>query len=189
MLARVALADELERVGAAAAALAAEGETVAGVLASEPAGRERLYLCAFVRGEERSWLVLDAVGVPVRDRGGVREAASIAALCELAEDTAGGGHLEELRSQLATLRLTEGPAGIEEAEEAALALEQAVGAPPRVASPGYLDGVGAATRRLEQALGNNGGSPFAAAMQAGMQAVDELAAEVERAYKLPLSPA
>ena len=56
--------------------------------------------------------------------------------------------------------MTEQPDGIEEAEAAALALEQAIGAPPSVASPAYLDEVGAATRALERALGDHA-SPFA----------------------------
>ena len=47
--------------------------------------------------------------------------------------------------------------------------------------------IGAASRRLEQALGDDAGSPFAAAMQSAMPAVDELAAEVERTYKGPLA--
>ena len=69
-------------------------------------------------------------------------AVSIAALCELAEEAAGGGKLEELRAQLLSLRLTEHPEGIEEAEEAALELERTIGAPPRLATPAYLDAVG-----------------------------------------------
>jgi hypothetical protein len=117
----------------------------------------------------------------------VRRAASIAGLCELAEESAGGGELDALRERLVALRLTESPLGIEEAEEAALALQQTIGAPPRVAEPAYLDRVGAATRRLEQALGDAGGSPFAEAMKAGMDAVDEFAREVERHHKRPLS--
>ena len=110
---------------------------------------------------------------------------SIAALCELAAETAGGGALDELRSQLAALRMREQPAGIEEAEEAALALERAVGSPPRLASPGYLDAVGAATLALEAALGTNGASPFAAAMKESTAVVDALGREVEAGYKLP----
>ena len=180
------LAEELEAVAGAAAAFAQEGEELVGVLAAEPASGERLYVCAFARGEERSWLVLDADSVPVGDRARVREAVSIAAICELAEETAGGGHLEELRAELLSLRLTENPEGIEEAEEAALELESALAPPPRVASPFYLDRVGAATVKLERALGDAHASPFAEAMKAGMGAVEELAAEVERAYKLDL---
>jgi len=185
----VALAEELESVAATVARFAEEGEELVGVLAAEPASGERLYVCAFELGEERSWLVVDADGAPVEDRARVREAVSIAAVCELAEENAGGGHLDELRSQLLTLRLTENPEGIEEAEEAALELESALVPPPRVASPAYLDRVGAATMKLERALGDAHASPFAEAMKAGMGAVEELAAEVELKYKLELSPA
>ena len=101
----------------------------------------------------------------------MREAASIVVMCELAEELAGGGQLEELRAQLAQLRLTEQPPGIEEAEEAALALERAIGAPPRVASPAFLDEVGAATLALERALGELA-SPFASALRGATGAVD-----------------
>jgi hypothetical protein len=182
----VALAEELESVAAAVARFAEEGEELVGVLAAEPASGERLYVCAFERGEERSWLVADAAGAPVEDRARMREAVSIAAVCELAEENAGGGHLDELRAQLLTLRLTENPEGIEEAEEAALELESTLSPPPRVASPAYLDRVGSATMKLERALGDAHASPFAASMQAGMGAVEELSAEVERSYKLEL---
>jgi hypothetical protein len=184
----VALAEELESVAAAVARFAEEGEELVGVLAAEPASGERLYVCAFERGEERSWLVVDAEGAPVEDRARMREAASIAAVCELAEETAAGGNLDELRAQLLTLRLTENPEGIEEAEEAALELESTLSPPPRVASPAYLDRIGAATMKLERALGDAHASPFAEAMKAGMGAVEELSAEVERTYKLELSP-
>ena len=95
--------------------------------------------------------------------------------------------LEELRAQLASLRLTENPPGIDEAEEAALALERTLGTPPRLATPTYLDAVGLAARRLEQALGENGSSPFATAMKQGLVAIDELTAEVEGRYKLELT--
>ena len=63
---------------------------------------------------------------------------------------------------------------------------RAIGAPPRLASPEYLDAVGAATRRLELALGAAGGSPFAEAMKRSTVAVDALTQEVETAYKVPL---
>jgi hypothetical protein len=58
----MALTDELQR---AAAAAAAHGD-VSAVLAAEPAGRGRHYLVALGDGEERTWLVLDAHGAPVR---------------------------------------------------------------------------------------------------------------------------
>jgi hypothetical protein len=182
----VRLADELERVAAAAAGFAADGEEVAGVLAAEPSAGRRVYVCAYHASSGRSWLALDEEGSPVRRRVDVRDAVSIAALCEIAVETAGGGDLEELRSQLLALRLRENPPGVDEAEEAALELERTVGAPPRVASPAYLDAVGAATQRLEYALGQDGPSPFAAAMRTALETVESLAAEVEARYKEPL---
>jgi hypothetical protein len=183
----VALEEELARIAAAAAAHAEPGENVEGVIAAEPVAGARVFLCAFARGEARSWLALDADGAPIASRTLVREAASISALCELADEAAGGGDLSELRERLLQLRLTEAPLGIEEAEAAALALERTVGSPPRVASADYLDTVGAATRRLEEALGESAHSPFAAAMQAAVGAAEELAADVEAHYKLELS--
>ncbi len=114
------------------------------------------------------------------------EAASLAALCEVAEESAGGGHLPELRARLAELRETDNPEGIEEAEAAATALAETLQPEPRVASGEYLDAIGSASRRLEQALGDSGASPFAAAMQAALGSVEELAGDVERNYKLPL---
>ena len=180
------LSEELSRIADAAAEFSEAGEAVVGVVAAEPASRDRIYLCAFVGERGRSWLALDAGGRAVESRVLVREAVSIAALCELAGETAGGGELEELRARLVGLRLTENPEGIEEAEEAALALEAVIGAPPRIASPGYLDEIGAATRRLEEALGTNGGSPFAEAMKQGIAAVEALTREVEGTYKRPL---
>jgi hypothetical protein len=180
----VALSEEVDRIACAAAAFAEPAETVALVLAAEPNRGDRTYLCAYDGpGARRSWLALDGAGDPVHSRNRVREAVSIAVLCEVAEESAGGGDLGELRSQLAGLRLTEDPPGIVEAEDAALELERAVGAAPRVASPEYLDAVGAATIRLERTLGDGVDSPFTAAMRAATTTVEELAAEVERAYK------
>ncbi len=183
----MSLSEDLQRIAAAAASFAGSGEQVAGVVAAEPDPAARVYLCAFAGADGRSWLVLDDEGRPIESRALVRQAVSIAAMCELAEETSGGGELEELRQRLREVRLTENPPGIEEAEEAALALEAAVGAPPRVATPEYLDGMGAATRRLEQALGDAGVSPFAEAMKQALAAVEELSKEVERTYKLELS--
>ena len=182
----MSLSDELTAIATAASAYAGPDEKVTGVLAAEPIRGERIYLCAFGEGDSRTWLALDAAGEPISSRSLVREAVSIAAMCEIAEETASGGDIQQLRGQLLTLRVTEAPAGIEEAEEAALGLEQTIGAPPRVASAAYLDALGEATRRLERALGETGHSPFGAAMQSAAGAVDELAADVEANYKLEL---
>ena len=113
------------------------------------------------------------------DRALVRDTVSIVGLCELAEESAGGGDPDLLGTLLA-----EG--GLAEASQAAEALQNTIAEPPRVASPAYLDAIGAAASRLERALGDAGPSPFAHAMQAGAGAVDELVSDVERTYKRPL---
>jgi glycosyltransferase A (GT-A) superfamily protein (DUF2064 family) len=178
----MALAEELERIAVAAAA---HGE-VAGVLAAEPGRGRRRYLVALGSDEARRWLVLDEDAAPVAALEDVRATASIVAMCELTADLAGGGDLDELRSQLAQVRMVEQPPGIEEAEAAALALERIIGAPPRVATPVYLDEVGTATLALERTLGNVT-SPFSEALRAGAGAVDEFVRDVESAYLIDLS--
>jgi hypothetical protein len=105
----------------------------------------------------------------------------------VAEESAGGGHLPELRARLAEIREADNPVGIEEAEAAAAALAETLLPEPRVASGEYLDAIGSASRRLEQALGESGVSPFAAAMQAAAGSVEELTADVERNHKVPLT--
>ncbi|MGH3002747.1 MAG: hypothetical protein ACRDM1_08835 [Gaiellaceae bacterium] len=177
----MALGDDLDR---AAAAASVHGE-VTGVLAAEPAHGLRHYLVALGADDERRWLVVDDEGNAVAGRDDVRDVASIVAMCELAADLAGGGDLEELRVQLARVRMVEQPPGIEEAEAAALALERTIGAPPRVARPGYLDEVGAATLALERELGQVS-SPFSEALRAGTGAIDGFVREVERRYLVDL---
>ena len=176
------LAEELEDAAAAATVYG----SVSAVLAADPASGRRAYLVALGDDDRREWLVLDGAFAPVGERERVREVASIVVLCELAAELAGGGRLEELRTQLSQLRMTEQPEGIEDAEEAALALEQAIGSPPVLASPGYLDEVGAATRRLEASLGDTS-SPFATALASSAGTVEAFAAEVEGRHRLPLS--
>jgi hypothetical protein len=182
----MALADDVACIAAAAADFTAAGENLTGVLVAETLGR-RVYLCAFESAEGHAWVALDHDAQPLTDRRLVREAASLAALCEVAEESAGGGDLPQLRTRLAELRETEAPLGLEEAEDAATVLAETLQPEPRVATGVYLDAIGSASRRLEQALGESGSSPFAAAMQAALGSVEELTAEVERNYKLPLT--
>jgi hypothetical protein len=176
---------EIARARAVAAEYVDPGEELAGVIPAEPAG-VRVYVCGYAQDGDERWLALDSEGEPVSDRALVRDAVSIAALCELAEESAGGGDVAELRARLAGLRLTESPEGIEEAEAAAAELEATLLPPPRVATIAYLDDIGRAVAKLEETLGESGGSPFAAAMKNGLAAADELADRVERSYKLPL---
>jgi hypothetical protein len=183
----VALKDDLERIAAAAAPFAARGERVSAVLAAEPPTGGRVYLCAFSGGDGLTWLALDDRGEPVTDRERVRAAASLVALTEVATENAGGGELDELRSRLVALRLTESPPGIDEAEEALIALQVTLGSPPWLATPDFLDRLGAATKRLEETLGEASESPFILAMKHGSNAVEALTADVESHYKTTLS--
>ncbi|HZT54239.1 MAG TPA: hypothetical protein VE995_07635 [Gaiellaceae bacterium] len=182
----MAVAEDVARIAGAAAAFAEAGEALAGVVVAETLGR-RVYLCAYESSEAHAWLAFDQDARPLRERRLVREAASLAALCEVAEEVAGGGDLDRLRASLAELREREGPPGIEAAEAAAAELAETLQPPPRVASGPYLDALGSASRRLEQALGDYGPSPFSAALHAALGSVEELAADVERRYKLPLT--
>jgi hypothetical protein len=184
----VALGEELERIARLAVAHANEGDTVSGVIPTQPAAGERVYLCSIDGADGyRSWLAVRDDGTPVADRLELRAAVSIAALCEVAEDAAGGGALDDLIERLAELRRTDAPPGIEQAEEAARALRAVLGEPPRVASPERLDEIGMATRRLEQELDPSGSSPFAAAMRSSQGAVGELQREIEAGYLLSLA--
>ena len=175
------LADELERIAALVGATA--------VLAAEAQPGERVYVCAFESDHSaRTWLALGEDGEPVAERRRVRDAVAILALCELAEESAAGGDLDELRAQLAALRVTENPPGIEEAQQATLELQVVLGAPPVLATPARLDEIGAATRRLEVALGGAvQGSPFAAAMKGASEVVEALQREVQGSYRGDLS--
>jgi hypothetical protein len=137
----VGLDADLRRAADRAVAYAADGEELVGIVPAEPASGLRLYVCAYGGGEESTWLVLDATGVPVEERTLVRDAVSIAALCEVAEEAAG---IE--------------PDG------------------PRLASPAYLDELGAKT---DAELGG--------AVTGSTGSVDELLRDVERGYKHPLS--
>jgi hypothetical protein len=184
MLAAVSLEADLARIAEAAAAYAEDGETLVGVVPAEPAPGLRLYLCAYqLSSGETSWIVVDDEGNPVSERRLVREAASIAALCEVASETAAGGDLDELRSQLAQLRATEDMEGIDEAEKAVDALQAVIGSPPVLASPKRLDAIGEATRRLEEALGESADSPFTHVMRGAAESVQAFTADIEATYK------
>jgi hypothetical protein len=184
----VSLADELDRVAGLATAHVDAGDVVSGVIATEVRSGARVYLCSFDGADGyRSWLAVRDDGTPVTSRSELRDAVSIAALCEVAVDAAGGGDVDGLIERLVELRETEAPPGIEDAEAAARALREVLGEPPQLATPARLDEIGLATRRLERELDPTGASPFGAAMQSSQAAVAELQREIEAGYRLPLT--
>ena len=86
----MAVIDDVRRIAEAASRFAAPAEELAAVLPIEPALGERLYLCAYVDADgAQTWLALDDGATPVTSRNRVRDAASIAALVEVAEESAG----------------------------------------------------------------------------------------------------
>jgi hypothetical protein len=184
----MALSDELDRAAELAAAHAEAADAVSGVLATEPEPGRRIYLCSIDGADgTRGWLGVHEDGSTVTRRPDVRAAVSIAALCEVAVDSAGGGDLDSLIASLADLRIREAPEGIEDAEAAAQALRVVLGEPPQLATPARLDEIGAATRRLELELDPGGASPFSAALKAAQGAVQELQREVEAGYLVELT--
>ena len=177
------LADDLEHIAATAGAIA-DGSAVTGILATEPAVDVRIYVCAFEAADgARTWLAFDADARPVHTRRDVRDAVSIAALCEVAEEAAFPGDLDELRAQLVALRISEAPDGIAEAEAAARALQHVLGSAPHIASPVRLDAIGEAARRLERALDPTAPSPFTTAMRSAVEVADALWSDVEASYR------
>jgi hypothetical protein len=85
----VSLSEDVSRIAEAAARYASPGEELAAVLPIEPASGQRVYLCAYALPDgTQSWLGLDERGSPLADRTLIRDAASIAALVEIAEEAA-----------------------------------------------------------------------------------------------------
>jgi hypothetical protein len=93
------LDQELRRIAEKAVTYCRDGEELAGIIPVEPGSGGRVYR----HGEETSWLVIDASGKPVVDRALVKDAVSIAALVELAEEAGSGENGEPEVATLARL--------------------------------------------------------------------------------------
>lgn len=183
----MSLADDIRRAAELAAAHAGPGDEVSGVIAAEPRPGRRVYVCAFDDADgRRSWLAVRGDGSAVSSRVELREAVSIAALCEIAADAALGGDVDALLAHLADLRRIEEPDGIERVESAARALRDVLGDPPQLATPERLDAIGAATLRLERELDPLRPSPFTQALRAADAVVAELQREIEAGYRAEL---
>jgi hypothetical protein len=148
---------ELEAARDAAQNLAGDGGRVAAVMASEPGLAARVYLIAFEADGEHSYLALGADLSPVHDQRLVRDAVVMLALAERAEEASVALQAEQLEQEFATaeqaLRAAH-PAEAAAAADVRSALQHLAEAAdgPRVATPLYLDTIGAASGRLAVAL-------------------------------------
>jgi len=107
--------------------------------------------------ESGDWLALDGAEQPVRSRKTVHDAVVLSALCEVAEES------------------------LPDAER------EAILPSPRLATDQYLDALGAAARRSEQASGIQGPSPFGAVLEHALPAVEALAEQVLARHLTPLT--
>ena len=170
----VTLVDDLERIAASAAAHAERDDgALRGILATEPGAGARIYVCAFESSEgARSWLALDGDGATIASERSVRDAVSITALCEIADEAAFASDLDELRAH-SSRSGSPRDHGIEDADDAVRELQHVVGTPPTSPPPrGSTDRH--AARRLEQALDPTAGSPFAEAMRSAEDVAEAL---------------
>jgi hypothetical protein len=153
----VSLEQELAAAQAAAAAHAGPGERVAAVIPAEPAGGLRVHLVAFEGGERLGYVMLDVDGTPVADERLVRDAVSLIALCELAEEVsmaAAAADIGERFEAVARLLARNEPEASSAAGRVAGAARRVgeVAAGPRVATPGYLDSLAEAADDLGAAF-------------------------------------
>ena len=93
------LEDDLLRSAEQAASFAEPGERVAAALVAEPSEGARVYVYSYERDGTLSWLALDGKGEALTSRSLVREAVSLVALCEIAEEAAG---IETVHPRVAT---------------------------------------------------------------------------------------
>jgi hypothetical protein len=154
----VTLESELLAVRDTALGYAVDGEAVAAVMAAEPGLGSRVYLIAFDRDGELSYMALDEVLAPVTDRRLVREAVVMLGLAERAEEASIAITAEQLEEPVATAERLLRAAGLEQPADTAAAVRVSlaalleVAAGPRLATPLYLDRIGAAAGDLGNAL-------------------------------------
>src|SRR5205823_697568 len=97
----MSLEQELEHTLAAAGRHARRGERPVAVMAAEPTAGARVYVVAFAGGDELAYLLVDEAGAPVTDPTLVRDAVSLTALAERAEEVSGAAVADELEQRFA----------------------------------------------------------------------------------------
>ena len=151
------LEEELEAAAAAAGAHAA-GQPVAAVMAAEPGRSDRVYVVALGAGDNHAYVALDGTLAPLADRRLVRDAVVMLGLAERAEEASIAIHADRLDEEFAAAEAALREAGRAQQlaaagdVRAALAALSEAAQGPRVATPGYLERLGAARGRLAVAL-------------------------------------
>jgi hypothetical protein len=152
------LEQELEGTFAAAGRHARDGEQAVAVMAAEPQSGTRVYVVAFAAGDELAYVVLDRAGAPVANRRLVKDAVSLAALAERAEEVSGATAADELVERFGEAEEVLRRAGDKEAATAAAAVVAAArslaegASGPRAATPVFLDRMAALAAGLAAAL-------------------------------------
>ena len=151
------LEEELETAVTAAGRHARPGEQPVAVMAAEPAGT-RVFVVALAAGDDLGFVAVYASGTPVADRRLVKDAVSLAALAERAEEVSGATAADDLVEQFRGTAESLRAAGEGEAAAAAKAVADAgvrlgaAAAGPRAATPVYLDRLAALAGELAAAI-------------------------------------
>jgi len=151
------LEEELETAVAAAGRHARPGEQAVAVMAAEPAGT-RVFVVALAAGDELGYVAVDGAGAAVADRRLVKDAVSLSALAERAEEVSGATAADDLVEQFREAAGSLRGAGNGEAAAAAEAVAEAgarlgaAAAGPRAATPVYLDRIAALAGELAAAI-------------------------------------
>jgi hypothetical protein len=158
----MSLEQELEATIAAAGRHALGDEQPVAVIATEPGAGTRVYVVAFAAGGDLAYIALDEAGAPVSDRRLVRDAVSLAALAERAEEVSGATAADELMARFTDAAERLRRFRSEETAVAAAAAADAVVAAagrladaatgPRPATAQYLDRMAALAAELAAAL-------------------------------------
>ncbi len=148
---------ELDRAIATATTMAAAGEQVTAVMPAQPGAHEMVYLSAFERGAERTYVVFDDSGAVISDRRTVGDTVTVIALAERAEEVSAATAAEDLQLAFSDLAATLGSIDHDAAAAAAAvagtaARTAATASGPRAASPAYLDQIAQVAGDLGAAL-------------------------------------
>jgi hypothetical protein len=135
---------DLDRAIAVATGMAGEGEQLSAVIPAAPDPSRVVYLAAFERDEDISYVLFDDAGEAVTDRREIGDAVTVIALSERAEEVSAATAAEDLQLAFGDVAEQLKPVDADAAAAAAAvalaaSATAATAAGPRAASPAYLD--------------------------------------------------